>query len=109
MNFGEKLKSLRKENGYSIKKLIERLNEINIYVTEKTIYRWENNKVIPDIATIKTLAFIYNVNLVGIYEETKCYKSLTKSEAKFLHYLRTNSNFRKIVSMINKLQFQSNV
>ena len=101
---GTKLKNLRKENKYTIKNIISKLNEYNICVTEKSIYRWENNKVVPDIKTIHVLSNIFNVSLTSLYEDSKYCKALNKSESKFLNYLRTNSHFKKIVSLLIKLK-----
>lgn len=101
---GDKLKALRKSNGYSIKKVVEKLKEINIFIKDKSVYRWENNAVIPDIKTINALSNIYNTNITSIYEDSKYYKSLTENESKFINCLRKNSYFKKIIMLLIKLE-----
>ena len=43
-DFGERLKGLRKEKGYSQKKLAAKLN-----VSQNTVLRWENNYKSPTL------------------------------------------------------------
>ena len=104
---GDKLKTLRKSNGYSIKKVVEKLNEINIFVKEKSIYRWESNKVIPDIKVINALSNIYNTNITCIYEDSKYFKSLNENVSKFINYLREDPHFKKIIMLLARVSKRS--
>ena len=103
-NLGNKLKTLRKEYGYSIKNIVEKFDEINYHITAKTIYRWESNKVVPELKAINVLANIYNVRLTSLYEDSKFCKSLNENESKFIYYLRNNSDFKKIMTLLLKFK-----
>lgn len=103
VKIGKKLKELRVGNNLSINDLIEKLNELSIFVTKKTVYRWENDKVIPSIETIRSLSYIYNTNISEIYESTKFYKALSENEFVFITLYRENVEFKKIVKVLSKM------
>jgi len=56
MNFGKKIKKLRKEKRLSKKKLGNELN-----VSKQTVSKWESNKSIPDIETQEKIAEFFYV------------------------------------------------
>ncbi len=58
MNFGQKLKLLRKENGWSQDKLSERIS-----VDGRQISRYENNKITPSAEVIIKIAQAFNVSI----------------------------------------------
>ena len=97
------MKEIRLNCKLSIEKVIKKLEELGIYVTKKTIYRWENDNSVPDLKTINTLSYIYNANLNLLYEDTKYYKSLSESEYKFIITIRENEDFRRIAKLIYKI------
>lgn len=102
-NLGLKLKSLRKDNNYSVYDIVKKLEEFNIHLKEKTIYKWENNTCTPDVKTINVLSNIYGITLTSIYEDSKFCKTLNKHESEFIKNFRSNLNFRKIVKqLVNK-------
>ena len=103
VKIGKKLKENRLNCKLSIDKVIKKLEELGIYVTKKTIYRWENDNSVPDLKTINTLSYIYNANLNLLYEDTKYYKSLSESEYKFIITIRENEDFRRIAKLIYKI------
>ncbi|WP_429971826.1 helix-turn-helix domain-containing protein [Fructilactobacillus sp. Tb1] len=51
MNFAKKLKETRIDKNYTQEELANKLN-----VSRKTLSGWENNRSVPDIATIKIIA-----------------------------------------------------
>ena len=58
MTFGEKIKSLREQNGITQDDLAERL-----YVTRTAVSKWENDKGLPSIDTLKRIAELFGVTL----------------------------------------------
>lgn len=57
-DFGATLRELRKQKGYTQKRLAEVLN-----VSETTISKYESNTAIPPFETIATIAAWFNVSL----------------------------------------------
>lgn len=103
IKIGKKLKEIRLNCKLSINKVIKKLEELDIYVTKKTIYRWENDVTVPDLKTINTLSYIYNTNLNLLYEDKKFYKSLSENEYKFIIAVRENESLRKIAKLLYKI------
>ena len=58
MTFGEKIKSLREQNGITQEELAQKL-----YVTRTAVSKWENDKGFPSIDTLKHLAELFGVTL----------------------------------------------
>ena len=56
--FGERLKELRLEKGYTQNQIAKILN-----VSGNTIYAWENDKQEPSMHTLLNLREIFNVSL----------------------------------------------
>lgn len=56
MDFGSKIRKLRKESGLSSEKLAEKLN-----VSRQAVNKWENGDSMPDIDNIIKIAKIFNV------------------------------------------------
>lgn len=71
---GEFLKKLRKDNKLTQAELAEKLG-----VTYQAVSKWENGKNVPDIAIIKEISKIYNVNVDEIISGEKTKKKLDKS------------------------------
>ncbi|MBQ8162886.1 MAG: helix-turn-helix domain-containing protein [Clostridia bacterium] len=65
---GQKVKELRKREGFTQEQLAEKLN-----VTPQTISRWECETAYPDITAIPILANIFNVSIDTLmgYDKTK--------------------------------------
>ncbi len=61
MKVSHLIKSKRKELGYSVKYVAEKLLENGIDVSEKTIYGWESGHRQPDADTFMTLCGIYQI------------------------------------------------
>ena len=102
IHIGKQLKEIRLNCKLTINNVIKKLEEFNISITKKTFYRWECDKIIPDIETIKVLSYIYQTNICAFYEDTRFYKSLTEHEYKFIKLYRDNNEFKKIVKLLSK-------
>lgn len=62
INFGKFIAELRKEKGYTQLQLAELM-----YVTDKTISRWENSSNYQDIETMKQFCSVFNITLDELY------------------------------------------
>lgn len=64
MTFGEKLKILRKQNGYSQEVLAELLN-----VSRQAVSKWESNRGIPEIEKLLQISNMFGVTLDYLLKE----------------------------------------
>lgn len=64
MNIGEKIKTLRQQNGLSQEALANKLN-----VSRQAITKWETNRGIPDIENLKCISKRFNVSLDYLVSE----------------------------------------
>lgn len=62
--FGEKLKILRNEKGWSQESLANKLN-----VSRQAVYKWEANKGYPDIANLIEISNIFEVTIDELIKE----------------------------------------
>lgn len=67
---GKFIKELRKKNNLTQKEFADRLG-----VTFQAVSKWENGKNIPDIATLKDISDIFDVNIDEIIKGTSSKKS----------------------------------
>ncbi len=103
-----KLKQLRKENGYSQKKLADILG-----ITQQAIYKYENLAVEPDIQTLIMIADIFGVSvdyLIGHSDaQREAAVMLTKEELRHIALWRTVPvQFRRDMDMLlEKYEFKA--
>lgn len=72
--FGKFIKKLRKDNNLTQDELAKKLG-----VTYQAVSKWENGKSIPDIAILKTISLLFNVNIDELLDGTvKDKKKLNK-------------------------------
>lgn len=72
---GERLKDLRKEKGYTLEQVAEKLN-----TTKVTISRYENNLREPKRETISQFAKLFNVSTDYLHGHTNNKFTLTKED-----------------------------
>ena len=60
---GKFIKKLRKDNNLTQDELAKKLG-----VTYQAVSKWENGKSIPDIAILKTISELFNVNIDELLE-----------------------------------------
>ena len=72
---GDRLKSLRKENGYTLEQVAQKLN-----TTKVTISRYENNLREPKRDTISQFAKLFNVSTDYLHGHTNDKFTLTKED-----------------------------
>ena len=58
MSIGERIKNLRKSKGYSQEELAKLIN-----TTDKTISKWENNRLEPNITSLTLMSNIFNISI----------------------------------------------
>ena len=64
MTFGERLKKLRKEQGFTQDELADKL-----YVTRTAISKWETDRGFPNIDSLKQIATIFNMSVDELLAE----------------------------------------
>lgn len=64
MTFGEKIKKLRTENNLTQEQLANKL-----YVTRTAVSKWETDRGLPAIDTLKEIAELFNVSLDGLISD----------------------------------------
>lgn len=77
--FGERLRSLRKEKGWSQEYLAEQLN-----VSRQAVYKWESNKGYPDIANLIEISELFDVSIDELIKEDKDLQKEMASDEKDL-------------------------
>lgn len=61
-NFGENLKSLRKDKGFTQEEVAEFLN-----VSTQSVSRWENNVTYPDISLLPIIASFFQISIDSLF------------------------------------------
>ena len=97
VKIGEFLKALRKSKGYTQQEVAEAL-----YVTQKTVSRWENGEGIPDINIIVSVAEFYDVTVDELLKGER----KIKEQAEYTIKQKSKSKFKLID---NKLSSKQNV
>ena len=100
---GNTLKSLRLQNGFSIRSLSAMLTEFSYPTSIKTLYKWESNKVMPDIKSLNILAKIYNVGLECFFGSEFPNQALNDNELKLISYLHSYKTFKKMVFLLARI------
>ena len=108
IRIGNTLKSLRLQNGFSIKALSSILTEFDYPVSIKTIYKWESDKIIPDIKSLNMLAKIYNVGIEIFFNNESNVQALSDIELKLISYLHTYKTFKKVIFLLAKIDEEKN-
>lgn len=103
VNIGDNLKMIRLQNGLTIKQVISLLNDLNLPISIQTLYKWEANKITPDIRSLNTLAGIYSVNVGSFFNDNSRFQSLNENEERLLTLLHKYKVFRKIIFLIMKI------
>ena len=98
-DFGENIKTLRKQKGLTQEQVAELLD-----VSKQSVSRWENNATYPDITFLPVLASFYNVTvdfLLGADYETN--KSIIEDYAKSRHEAHHRGNISDAYSLSQKV------
>lgn len=101
---GEFIAKKRKELGLKQKDLAEKL-----FVTDKTISRWENGNYMPDLTILVTLADILNTSVYELLtgEETKeIKKENIETEVRFLYSLSEEDKILKYLKAYPQLTYK---
>lgn len=107
---GNKLRELRIQKKYTVDDIKNFLATYEYPVSRKTIYRWENNEVIPDLRAVTILCDLYKItasNLMDIKQEGHA-QTISKYETQFIFAFRTNKAYRKIINNILKKEDAKN-
>lgn len=97
VKIGEFLKALRKSKGYTQQEVADAL-----YVTQKTVSRWENGEGIPDVNILTSVADFYCITVDELLKGEKSNKEILQSSIRY-----SNKNRVKLLS--NKLLSKQNI
>lgn len=97
-NFGNKVRDLRQEKGFSIREFVEDINKkFNVKISKSMVCRWETNLNLPDVDNLILLAKYYNVDIYYL-----C--GLKKDDIHLTEILNENdkpNHFKKMLKEIN--------
>lgn len=97
-NFGNKVRDLRQEKGFSIREFVEDINKkFNVKISKSMVCRWETNLNLPDVDNLILLAKYYNVDIYYL-----C--GLKKDDIHLIEVLNENdkpNHFKKMLKEIN--------
>lgn len=70
--FGERLRAIRKESGYSMDQLCDNFNKVqnSIRLNKSTISRYENGTQEPMLSTVAALAKFFNISAMYLTGES---------------------------------------
>lgn len=82
MTFGEKIKKLRNQNNLTQEQFAETL-----FVTRTAVSKWETNKGLPGIDTLKLISSTFNLSLDELISDDvlECKKLIDKQRAKIMY------------------------
>lgn len=84
MRLEEKLRLLRKQNGYSQEKLADKLG-----ITRQTVSKWENGQAIPELTGLIALSVLYGVTIDRIVKaDDVCNAALNQKEDAGLRFIQ---------------------
>lgn len=64
LNIGNKIRELRKERDLSMEMLVSDINRLyDAKITKSMVSRWESNKNVPTLESMKCLVLYFNVSL----------------------------------------------
>ena len=95
VKIGEFLKALIKSKGYTQQEVAEAL-----YVTQKTVSRWENGEGIPDINIIVSVAEFYDVTVDELLKGER----QIKEQAEYTIKQKSKSKFKLIDNKLSSKQ-----
>ena len=68
-NLSDKLREKRRASGLKVQDVLDRLKEYDIYISDKTLYHWENGKRNPNADEFFALCEIYEVESLNEFRE----------------------------------------
>ena len=113
IEFGKKIKQLRKLNKLKIIDVVIILKKYHLDYSIQSVYKWEEGEVLPNIFVISALANIYGCQISYLLsDETEDVKKLNSTELVLLKAFRIDTNFRNIsmllIERFNKHQTKNN-
>ncbi|MBR3512745.1 MAG: helix-turn-helix transcriptional regulator [Clostridia bacterium] len=83
-NLGEKIRNLRKKNNLSLEEFGKKIGK-----SKPTIYKYEENDIVPDIYTLLCICNIFEVSISDFFE----FKSISSDNTKSINPFGTNTLF----------------
>lgn len=108
MSLGENIRKYRKEAGLTQTELSEKLG-----IIQPNIARWETNRIIPSIGTLKKLTKILNVSIDSLLFTEKEKKRFKVTDRELLEKLKdldklTPEDRTTIVNLIDTMKIRTN-
>lgn len=95
MSLGEKLRLLRKENGYSLDQVRLIMSNMGQSYCKSSIYKWEHGEVEPDLKTLNLLCKIYKTNMMYLTEEKSSFEEMqNETENYIITKIREDAKFK---------------
>ena len=95
LEFGQTIKAKREQKGLTQKQLGQLL-----YVSDKTVSRWENNQIYPDITMLLDISRVLEIDYQELIEGSDY---IEKKKAKqYMNSLRLQKNKRQTMKFHNK-------
>jgi transcriptional regulator with XRE-family HTH domain len=89
MDIGTRIKKFRKSNGFTIKRLAEKVG-----VTQSYISQLENDKVNPSLGTLKKIANALNINMIDFFESDREDENIIVRRDERIDFSFPSGNFR---------------
>ena len=79
LNIGNKIKELRNERDLSMDMLVSDINRLyGVKITKSMVSRWESNKNVPTLESMKCLVLYFNVSLDWFFPSSYVHSSFQK-------------------------------
>ena len=97
ISIGKKLRALRIKSGLKVRDVSKSFCDNDYPISEKTIYKWESDDLVPDIQNLNKILIISH-----FFGNDFLVQGLDEIEYKFIESIRHNQVFRRIAYLLAK-------
>ncbi|MBQ2204783.1 MAG: helix-turn-helix transcriptional regulator [Lachnospiraceae bacterium] len=102
ISIGKKLRALRIKSGLKVRDVSKSFCDNDYPISEKTIYKWESDDLVPDIQNLNKILILYNETISHFFGNDFLVQGLDEIEYKFIESIRHNQVFRRIAYLLAK-------